>query len=144
MRDATRVLTAAALFAALAAPATGADYSDYSGADLYHRFCASCHGATGEGNGPVSRSFAVAVPDLTRISLRHGGQYPDNWVYRVIDGRAALVSHGPRDMPVWGVELWREQGADVTAGAKTRDAVARLVDYLHTLQVPRTLAEPGR
>ena len=143
MRDATRVLAAAALAALLASTATGADYSDYSGAELYHRFCASCHGASGEGNGPVSKSFAVAVPDLTRISQRHGGQYPENWVYRVIDGRASLLSHGPRDMPVWGVELWREQGADVTAGAKTRDVVARLVEYLHTLQVPRSLAEPG-
>jgi len=143
MRKATRVLLAAALAAALAGPVNGADFSDYSGAELYHRFCASCHGAGGEGDGPVSRSFTVAVPDLTRISQRHGGQYPENWVYRVIDGREALVSHGPRDMPVWGVELWREQGADVTAGAKTRDAIARLVEYLHTLQRPRSLAEPG-
>ena len=65
----------------------------------------------------------VPVPDLTRIAARHGGKFPDNWVYRVIDGRESLLSHGPRDMPVWGVELWREQGADVTAGQKTRDAI---------------------
>ena len=84
------------------------------------------------------------MPDLTRIALRHGGQYPDNWVYRVIDGREALFAHGTREMPVWGIELWREQGADVTAGGKTRDAITTLVEYLHTLQVARTLAEPGR
>ncbi len=123
----------AALLAAGGAPA--ADYSAYTGAELYHRFCASCHGPGGTGDGPVARSLAVAVPDLTRIAQRHGGQFPENWTYRVIDGREALVSHGPRDMPVWGVELWREQGADVNAGLRTRDAVARLVDYLRGLQV---------
>jgi mono/diheme cytochrome c family protein len=133
-----------ALAAFAAPPAGAADYSAYSGAELYHRFCESCHGKSAEGNGPVSRSFTVAVPDLTRIAMRHQGQFPDNWVYRVIDGRETLLMHGPRDMPVWGVELWREQGADVTAGAKTRDAIARLVDYLRSLQVARTPADTGR
>jgi len=145
MRQRTRGPVAAlAALAALAAPAAGAaDFSAYSGVELYHRFCESCHGKSGEGNGPVSGSFAVVLPDLRRIALRHGGKFPDNWAYRVIDGREALVSHGPRDMPVWGVELWREQGADVTAGAKTRDAIAKLVEYLRDLQVPRAPAEPG-
>lgn len=145
MRHCTRLAAAGTLaLAALAAPAAGAaDFSLYSGAELYHRFCESCHGSAAQGDGPVSRSLAVAVPDLTRIALRHGGQYPDNWVYRVIDGRESMLSHGPRDMPVWGVELWREQGADVRAGEKTRDATARLVEYLRGLQRERTLAEPA-
>jgi mono/diheme cytochrome c family protein len=144
MRDVHRVPAAAlAALAALAPAAVGAaDYSTASGAELYHRFCASCHGKSGAGDGPVSRSLAVALPDLTRIAARHGGKYPDNWVYRVIDGREALLVHGPRDMPVWGVELWREQGADITAGEKTRDATARLVEYLRDLQAPRALGEP--
>lgn len=133
-----------AALAALAAPAAGAaDYSAYTGAELYHRFCESCHGKGGAGDGPVSRSFAAALPDLTRIAQRHGGTYPENWVYRVIDGRESMISHGPRDMPVWGVELWREQGADVSAGIKTRDVTARLVEYLRGLQAARTLGEPG-
>jgi mono/diheme cytochrome c family protein len=143
MRRRTRFPAAALLaLASVAVPALAADYSGYSGAELYQRFCASCHGRGGGGDGPVSRSFAAAVPDLTRIAERHGGRFPDNWTYRVIDGREALLSHGPRDMPVWGVELWREQGADVTAGERTRDAIGRLVDYLRSLQVARTLAEP--
>ncbi len=129
--------------AVLAAPAVAADYSGYSGADLYRRFCSSCHGIAGQGDGPVSRSLAAAMPDLRRLAGRHGGHFPDNWTYRVIDGRESMLSHGPRDMPVWGVELWREQGADVTAGEKTRDAIGRLVDYLRTLQVAPALTEPG-
>ncbi|HUO78948.1 MAG TPA: cytochrome c [Steroidobacteraceae bacterium] len=145
MRPRTQVPAAAlwALCAAVPPPAAGADYSGYTGAELYHRFCESCHGRAGAGDGPVSRSLAVALPDLRRIAERHGGRFPDNWVYRVIDGREALLSHGPRDMPVWGVELWREQGADVTAGGKTRDAIAALVDYLRGLQAARGPAAPG-
>lgn len=145
MRHRTR-LHAAGLLAlvALAAPAAGAaDYSAYTGAELYHRFCASCHGKSAKGDGPVSPGLAAAVPDLTRIAARHSGKFPDNWVYRVIDGREAMLSHGPRDMPVWGVELWREQGADVTAGAKTRDVIAQLVDYLRDRQAAPTPADPG-
>jgi mono/diheme cytochrome c family protein len=143
-RPRVRAAALAAFVTLIAREAPAADYTAYSGAELYQRFCASCHGTAGAGDGPVSRSLAVAVPDLRRIAQRHGGRYPDNWVYRVIDGREGLVSHGPRDMPVWGVELWREQGADITAGAKTRDAIAGLVDYLRSLQVERSLADPGR
>jgi Cytochrome C oxidase, cbb3-type, subunit III len=132
---------------AVAPPAHAADYPDRSGADLYRRFCASCHGADAHADGPVARSITVQVPDLTRISLRHGGHFPDHWVYdhwvyRVIDGRETLYAHGPRDMPVWGVEFWREQGADTVAGDKTRRIIDRLVDYLSALQEQRPVGGP--
>lgn len=131
--------------ASLAAPAILAtDFSGYSGDELYHRFCASCHGTTLAGDGPVSHSLAVQVPDLTRIAARHQGTFPDAWVYRVIDGREKLVSHGTHDMPVWGLELWREQGADITAGVKTRDAIDKLVAYLRAHQAERRPEDAGR
>src|SRR6187551_294226 len=40
---------------------------DYSGAELFDRFCASCHGSAARGDGPVAASLNVAVPDLTLI-----------------------------------------------------------------------------
>jgi mono/diheme cytochrome c family protein len=137
-----RLVLALGLLALIPA-ARAADYSAYTGAELYARFCATCHGRSAKGDGPVSQSLAVAVPDLTRIAQRHAGHYPDNWVYRIIDGREHLAVHGPREMPVWGVELWREQGADVSAAVKTRDVIDRLVDYLQTLQAELPL-QPGR
>ena len=57
----------------LAGAATAFDavtLEDYSGEELYLRFCASCHGSEALGDGPVSRSLNVAVPDLTRIASR--------------------------------------------------------------------------
>jgi len=116
-------------------PASATDYSAYSGAELYKRFCSACHGPQAQGDGPVSLSLKVAVPDLTRIAARHGGVFPDEWVARVIDGRVYLAVHGARDMPVWGFELRAEQGGDAAAGREAHSLVERMVNYLKTLQV---------
>ncbi|MET0660847.1 MAG: cytochrome c, partial [Steroidobacteraceae bacterium] len=76
-----------------------------TGEELYQRFCASCHGTTGRGDGPVSHYFTVEVPDLTLIARRASGTYPYERVVRIIDGRHTLAAHGSRAMPVWGVEF---------------------------------------
>ena len=119
----------------LAMRASATDYSTYSGADRYKHFCSACHGPQAQGDGPVSLSLNVAVPDLTRIAIRHGGVFPDEWVARVIDGRVYLAVHGARDMPVWGVALWAEQGGGGAAGREAHDLINRVVNYLKSLQV---------
>lgn len=106
---------------------------DLSGAELYERFCASCHGESGRGDGPVAGTLAVHVPDLTRISERYDG-FPAGEISQVIDGRAVVVAHGPRYMPIWGYEFWVEEGADITAERAARRLISRLVDYLQTIQ----------
>ncbi len=107
---------------------------DYSGAELYLRFCASCHGSQALGDGPVSRSLNVAVPDLTRIASRYGG-FPTALVRDVIDGRGIdMRAHGTREMPVWGYEFWIEEGGDVNAQKAARDAINRLVEHLRSIQ----------
>src|SRR5678816_1187293 len=72
-----------------------ADYAAaMSGQQLYQRFCASCHGTEGHGDGPVAQSFASKIPDLTLIALRHGGKFERDWVERTIDGRQKIGAHG--------------------------------------------------
>lgn len=69
--------------------------------------CASCHGVSGKGDGPV-HSFLVKPPtDLTTIAQRHGGAFPLELMWEVIDGRwsAEVGPHGSREMPVWGTEF---------------------------------------
>ena len=39
----------------------------HSGKEMYLKYCASCHGLTGKGDGPVSRDLKVKVPDLTLL-----------------------------------------------------------------------------
>lgn len=124
------------LFAALlslpaVSPAADADpFLDYNGAELFGRFCASCHGARGQGDGPVAPSLKVMIPDLTELSRRSGGRFPADRVREIIDGRAVLPAHGTRMMPVWGYELEARAGAGDEPGAHPRDSAQELIDRL--------------
>ena len=107
---------------------------DYSGAELFARFCSACHGPQGKGNGPVAATLNVMVPNLTELSQRNGGRFPVQRVEEYIDGRSPLAAHGTRTMPVWGYEFWVEEGADVTAERNVRTLIDRLVKYLESIQ----------
>ena len=111
-----------------------ATLDDYSGAELFERFCASCHGEGARGNGPVAGTLNVAVPDLTAIEMRYG-EFPATLVRDVIDGRGIdMRAHGTRAMPVWGYEFWVEEGGDVVAQKSVREAINKLVEFLRSLQ----------
>jgi cytochrome c1 len=124
-RIASAALAIAAMWG-LIGQAGAQDLSDYSGAQLYQRYCAACHGLQGLGDGPVSSDIRVMVPDLTRIAKRHGGVFPEDDVRRIIDGRDVHMAHGTREMPVWGVGL----GAADARGTP----LGRLVEYLRSIQ----------
>ena len=121
------------LFAASAFSFDAVTLADYTGGEVFQRFCASCHGETGRGDGPVARSLAVAVPDLTGISRRYG-EFPAARIRETIDGRGLIDAHGQRSMPVWGYEFWVEEGADREAERAMHELIDKLVDYLRTLQ----------
>jgi mono/diheme cytochrome c family protein len=114
----------------------GADYAAMSGPDLYLRFCAACHGQSGRGDGPVSKSLSVETPDLTLIARRHGGKFPREQIERIIDGRFIIGAHGSRAMPVWGEDLSRLEMGNPDAERSTSIILVRLTDYLLSLQRP--------
>ena len=134
---------AAALLASLSCivGAQTFELADYSGAELFDQFCAACHGSEGHGDGPVATTLNVLVPDLSRLAERNGGVFPAGEVREVVDGRAVVVAHGPRTMPVWGYEFWIEEGADIEAEARARELIERLVRHVESLQGE---SEPGR
>jgi hypothetical protein len=124
----------ALVFAGAAVAFDAVTLEDYSGEEIYLRFCSSCHGSEAMGDGPVSRSLNVAVPDLTRIASRYGG-FPTGLIRDVIDGRGIDTrAHGTREMPVWGYEFWVEEGGDVTAQRAARNAIDKLVEHLRSIQ----------
>lgn len=129
-----------AVFALLAACAhapapTQRDVANMSGAEMYQTFCASCHGASGTGDGPVAPLIEVHVPDLTRIAYRDGGEFPTEDVRRTIDGRFDRPAHGPRDMPVWGWQFYSNQALPESAErSRVTMLIDRLVDYLRSIQ----------
>lgn len=88
--------------AALAACRLGAAPSAYRPDALYRRYCASCHGLTGKGDGPVAASFSIPPADLTRLAERYGEDDVIDVVRQAIDGRRPVRAHGAVDMPVWG------------------------------------------
>jgi mono/diheme cytochrome c family protein len=102
---------------------------------MYERLCSSCHGVEGRGDGPVAPLIKIGVPDLTRIAARDGGEFPTEDVRRIIDGRSDRRAHGPRDMPVWGWQLYDMSSSD-DAGerARTNAMIDRLVEYLRSIQ----------
>jgi mono/diheme cytochrome c family protein len=132
----TRLLASAALLAALPLAAPAEDLSSYTAPQLFQRFCASCHGRDGKGDGPVAPFFKLAPPDLTGLSRRSGGTFPSERVQRIVDGREVVAPHGARQMPVWGLELAMAAG-DTAQGRQQADkSIALLVDYLKTIQKP--------
>jgi len=110
-------------------------YSHYSGAELYMRFCASCHGDQGHGDGRVAASLKTMVPDLTQITRRHGGTFPEEQIRRIIDGRTTFPPHGSREMPVWGLEFFTQAAAEPQPRQHSDELVGRLTDYIRSLQI---------
>lgn len=110
---------------------------DLSGGELFNRYCAACHGESATGDGPAASSLIKQVPDLTRLSLRAGGEFPRAAARALIDGRSPVAAHGTRQMPVWGREFWFEEGADIIAESRARTLIVRLLDHLEGIQVSR-------
>ena len=99
----------------LSLAAHGQVIDEYSGQETFFRYCASCHGESGRGDGPVAAGIPITVPNLTQLQRRHGENFPEATLRKIIDGRNPVVYHGTRYMPVWGYEFWLEEGADAEA-----------------------------
>jgi mono/diheme cytochrome c family protein len=130
------LLLLAATMPLLAPSSQAADYVAMSGQELYSRFCASCHGISGRGDGPVAKSIRVEVPDLTLVTRRAGGKYPRERIAQIIDGRHIIGAHGTRTMPVWGEDLSRLEIGNPDAERASRAVIEKLADHLGLLQKP--------
>ena len=95
---------------------------------MFNSYCAVCHGTDGTGNGPAAKALTKAPADLTKISARNGGAFPDVRVRRYIEGVDEVAAHGTRDMPMWG-ELFRSLNRDTD-----QLRIAALTDYLKSMQ----------
>ena len=119
----------------LAAPALAQDAD--IGRAHFQTHCATCHGLHGQGDGPMAGVLLIPPPDLTGLSLRHGGDFPLERVVMRIDGRDPLVSPGS-PMPVYGDYV--EGAFDVpmkTPGGQpilTSQPVVDLVAFLREIQ----------
>ncbi|MCP4380590.1 MAG: cytochrome c [Hyphomicrobiales bacterium] len=105
----------------------------------YELSCMTCHGVDGHGDGPLARHFETKPTDLTQIAKANGGVFPGDRVAMIIDGRAIVDKHGPREMPVWGERYRRPiPDADVEwdAERRSRARIEALTEYVEGLQEP--------
>jgi mono/diheme cytochrome c family protein len=139
-----RALALCVALGALLAPAQllSAEASAAEGRRLYLRYCASCHGADATGNGPVAAELKTPTPDLTRIRERHGDMWPYLRLRDIIDGRADVRAHGPREMPVWGELIGSEGGDAPGREVAVSTQITVLLAYLKSIQRPAPEAEP--
>ncbi|MEL7255717.1 MAG: cytochrome c [Pseudomonadota bacterium] len=71
------------------------------GAQFYAQNCVACHGVTGKGDGPEAERQVLRLPNLTTISARNGGEFPQARVMSYIWGDPDN-DHLDRVMPSFG------------------------------------------
>jgi len=128
---------ATAIVVALVAAAAAEDRLDPTavaeGKVIFGRYCASCHGKNGRGDGPIAADLRVRPTDLTRLAAKAGGRFPFAAVVESIDGRRQTRGHGTGDMPVWGEVFQRTKG---TGTPTVEAAEQRIAHYVWSIQRP--------
>jgi mono/diheme cytochrome c family protein len=119
----------------LVAPSADCFAADFdSGKQMYLKYCGSCHGLTGKGDGPVSRDLKVKVPDLTVLKRNNQGMYPTDRVLSSIDGSRFVRAHGDRQMPVWGEVFRKEHERDKYTELTALLQAKMIAEYVGSLQ----------
>ncbi len=103
-----------------------------AGRDSFERYCASCHGYGGRGDGPLAAQIRTRPADLTALSRDNGGTFPRQRVAAFIDGSTRSATHGPTDMPLWGQTFRALETSDV----RVKVRLDNLVAYVESLQRP--------
>jgi len=102
-----------------------------SGKELFQVYCAVCHGTDAHGKGPAAVALKTAPPDLTLLAKKSGGKFPLMRVSQVIQGDVVVISHGTREMPIYG-DMFRDIRRD-EAFVKLR--VSLLTGYIESIQL---------
>src|SRR5437868_11666652 len=84
----------------------------------------------GKGTGPDAGALKTKPADLTLVSRKNGGKYPEIRVQRVINGEDDVMAHGSRDMPVWG-QIFRHMSSNQDLGSVR---IYNLVKYIEQVQ----------
>ena len=85
------------------------DASSKRGKVIYKEYCAQCHGAKGEGDGPAASGLKPKPAVHAKMAM---AQFPMDYLYNVVyyGGKAVGKSHY---MPYWGLTVGEQGVADV-------------------------------
>jgi mono/diheme cytochrome c family protein len=105
--------------------------SPASGEQMFVTYCAACHGPDGKGGGPASAALKIPPADLTTLTARNDGTFPELRVFSAIHGDLQLAAHGSKDMPVWGAVF---QSMSRDNGASTQLRISNLTLFIKSIQ----------
>ncbi|SMX42495.1 c-type cytochrome [Maliponia aquimaris] len=109
--------------------------AEHPGARAYADNCAHCHGASGQGDGIAAGDLPIAVPDLTALTLAHGGVFPAELVLETVHGYPGKFHRG--SMPEFERQLsgpvveWRSPKGEIIMTPK---GLLDVVTYVESLQ----------
>ncbi len=132
MQAGRRALIGTITFAAISFTAMADDLIE-QGRERYMNDCGGCHGADARGGGAVAAALKMPPSDLTVLSRDNAGQFPEEYVRRVVDGRELPpAAHGETSMPVWGSHYKRALPG--YSEAIVREKIDALIAYLVSIQ----------
>ena len=129
----TIIAAAIVLGMGIARPMSWAAEGD-QGRAYYLRYCGSCHGLEGKGDGTVSRSLKVKPADLTQLKKNNKGVFTLEKVIAPIDGKARIGAHGESKMPVWGEIFEKAASAQKEPVTTSAAQVKSIAEYVSTIQ----------
>lgn len=106
--------------ALLAGGAAAAQGDAKAGRALYNKWCTSCHGVRGKGDGPVAANLPVKPGNHTDGARMN--TLPDTYLFTIIKQGGQAVQKSQM-MPPWGTQLTDQQIRD-------------LIAYVRSLAVP--------
>jgi mono/diheme cytochrome c family protein len=132
----SKVLITASTFVSVLAtmPAILGAAESEQGRAYYLRYCGSCHGVEGKGDGTVSRSLKLKPADLTQLQKRNKGVFPLEKVMATIDGKTRIDAHGESKMPVWGEIFEKEAKAQKDPAATSAAKLKAIAEHVSTIQ----------
>jgi len=106
------------------------------GKGSFVRYCASCHGEDGKGDGPMASMLNPKPSDLTQLAKKNKGVFPALQVADVIDGRKTVQGHGSSDMPVWGERFGETESGSGSHTGQTaiRERIQLIIRYINKIQ----------
>ena len=105
--------------------------SPASGQEMFTTYCAVCHGKAGKGDGPAASALKKNPANLTELTQRNGGKFPDLKVYGTIKGESETPAHGSRDMPMWGSVF---QSLSHGSQGEVQMRIANLTAFVQSIQ----------
>jgi mono/diheme cytochrome c family protein len=98
---------------------------------MFASYCASCHGEDGKGAGPAAAALKITPVDLTMLSKKNGGKFPDRHTIAVLEFGEQTAAHGSAAMPVWGPALGKLNPSN---SSDRPMRISNLIRYLESIQ----------